>query len=101
MPCAPVSVLARLGECLPKLARGSNGTEGIVLVHCRDAEDGHRRVADEFLHQAAVALDRCSHELEVAVEDPPKHLGIQPGAELRRVDEVGEQDRHRLSPVGL
>ena len=94
-------LLARLGECLPKLACGSNGTEGIVLVHRRDAEDGHRRVADEFLHHAAVALDRCSHELEVAVEDPPKHLGIQPGAELRRVDEVGEQDRHGLSPVGL
>ena len=94
-------LLARLGECLPKLACGSNGTKGIVLVHRRDAEDGHRRVADELLYDAAVALDRRARELEVAVEDPPKHLGIQPGAELRRVDEVGKQDRHGLPPVGL
>ena len=46
--------------------RGRHGPQRVVLVHDRDAEDGHHGVADELLDAAAVALDDRLHPLEVA-----------------------------------
>ncbi|MDP9244286.1 MAG: hypothetical protein M3O77_04295, partial [Chloroflexota bacterium] len=40
-----------LREALPHLERRAAGTERVVLVRARDAEDGHHCIADEFLHR--------------------------------------------------
>jgi hypothetical protein len=57
-----------LGEGLAHLECGPAGADRIVLVDGRNAEDGHHRVADEFLDAAAVALDDRLHPPEVADE---------------------------------
>ena len=44
-------------ERLPQAGRCPDRAQGIVLVEDRNAEDRHHRVADEFLHASAVALD--------------------------------------------
>jgi hypothetical protein len=44
-----------------------DGAKGIVLVHGRDAEDGHDRIADELLDRAALALEQRSHRGGVAL----------------------------------
>ena len=43
--------------------RGPHRPEGIVLVYLRETEHRHHRVADELLHDAAVALDGDPHLL--------------------------------------
>jgi hypothetical protein len=42
-----------------------HGTNRIVLVRHRNAEERHHRVADELVNSAAVALDRRPHRLVV------------------------------------
>jgi hypothetical protein len=83
-----------------KLGRGSYGAERIVLVHLGDSEDGHGRVADELLHGAAVTRDDRPYRFEIRAHDATKHLGVELGRQGRRVDDVGEQDGHGLSPLG-
>ncbi len=68
-------------------------------MQVREAEHGHHRVADELLNGSTVALDRPAHEVEVAREHLPVDLGVEPGGETRRVDEVTEEHRDR-APVG-
>ena len=46
---------------------------GVILVRHRRAEHGHHRVADEFLHGAAVALDHLL-ELRVIWAEPGAHV---------------------------
>jgi hypothetical protein len=67
---------AELGQRRSHLERRSADPERVVLVHLRDAEDGHHRVADELLHRAAVALDDLLHALEVAGKERAQRLGI-------------------------
>jgi len=55
---------AQRGGTLEQLERGLAGTRRIVLVRDRRAEDREHRVADEFLHEAVVALDRPGERLE-------------------------------------
>jgi hypothetical protein len=65
-------------------------------VQRRHAEHRHHRVADELLDRAAVPLERRLHSVEVARHHLPERLGIESLAELRRADDVGEDDRHDL-----
>ena len=58
----------------------------------RHAEDGHDVVAREPLHGAAVGLEGRAHLGEEPRHDPPQRLGVEPLAERRRVDDVGEDD---------
>ena len=51
-------------------------TQRVVLVQHRNAEHGHHRVADEFLHRSAVAFDNCLHPFEVACEDAAQRFGV-------------------------
>ncbi len=69
----------------------------VVLVRRRDAEHADDGVADELLHDAAVALYRGTGDRPVGGEHPAQHLGVQPGAQLGGADQVGEHDRHRLA----
>ena len=85
-----------LGEAPLHLGRGPHGSERVVLVHDRDAEDGHHLVAAEPLDRAAVLPDDLGHRLRVARHHPPGRLRVGRLAERRRADDVAEEDRHRL-----
>ena len=54
---AGLELVVQLGEPVPQLGGRAHGAQRVVLVHHRDAEDGHHRVADELLDRAAVPLD--------------------------------------------
>ena len=91
--------LAQSGDGRARVDGGTDGAQGVVLVRHRHAEDGHDRVADELLDRAAVALDRPAGGGEVAVQHAPQRLGVERLGELRRLDEVGEEDGDRLAPL--
>jgi hypothetical protein len=56
---------------------GTHGTGGVIVARTRNAEYGHRGVADELLQPAAVASDGLAHRREVAVLDERDVLGIE------------------------
>ena len=85
------------GDSEPKICCGSHAPKRIVLVNHRNAEDGHHRVADELLDNAAVALHGFARHIEVARQHVPKTLRIQPLAERRRSADVAEEHRDRLA----
>jgi hypothetical protein len=88
---------ADLGQRLSHLHGRANGAKRVVLVHLRNAEDGHHRVADELLHCAAVPLDDRLHLAEVAAEQRAQCLRVGGLAERGRADDVAEEHRHDLA----
>ena len=68
----------------------------IVLVHGRHPEDGHDLVTAEPLDDATVALHDRLHLLEVPRHRLPHGLRIVLLAQHGRIDDVAEEDRHRL-----
>ncbi len=70
---------------------------GVVLLGCGRAEHGDDRVADELLHRPAAQRDLGLHRVVEAVEQVARVLGVERRAQLRRADEVGEQDRRELA----
>jgi hypothetical protein len=76
---------------------GADRSEGIVLVHKRDPEHCHHRVADELLDGPSVAFARGLHLVEVARHHPAKCLGIESLAERRGAGDVAEDDRYGLA----
>jgi hypothetical protein len=77
----------------------AHGAQGVVLVHLRDAEDGHDGVADELLDGAAVPLDHGAHRLVVAGHDRSELLGVHALAHIGGAGHVGEDDRDDLPLV--
>ena len=63
----------------------------------RGPEDTDDRVADELLDRSAVRLDPPTREGVVRAQEPVDVLGIEPLAELRRPDDVAEQDGDGLA----
>ena len=61
----------------------------------RVAEDGDERIAGELLQRAAVPCDDRGDLAEVAREDPPDRLRVEPLAERRRARDVDEEDGDR------
>ena len=88
---------AQCGQRRLHLRRRPQRAHGIVLVHRRQPEDRHHRVADELLDDPAVALDDRLHALEVAREQGTERLGVERLAESRRSGDVTEQDRDDLA----
>ena len=88
---------AELVNLLEDRQRGADRPLGVVLVGARDAERRHHGVAGELLHRPAVRLDALGDTLEEGRDPPSDNLGIRPRDELRRRDEVREQDRCELS----
>ena len=82
-PDAPrtLELVVEGGECLAHLDRGPDRAQGVVLVQHRDAEDGHDRVADVLLDDAAMTLDDLAHRTEVARQQVPVRLRIELPAE--------------------
>ena len=84
-------------HALERRERRANGALGVVLVRERDAEGGHDGVAGELLDRAAVRDDAMRDLVEEAVDPPADDLGIGVGEELRRVDEIDEEDGCELA----
>ena len=69
----------------------------VVLMRLRDAESRHDGVARELLHGAAVRLDAARHRVEPRRHPAARDLRILRGDELRRADEICEQDGCELA----
>ena len=70
---------------------------GVVLLGRGRAEHGDDRVADELLDRSAAERDLRFHRVVEAVEQVARVLRVERRAQLRRADEVGEQDRCELA----
>ena len=96
MPYSRLQLLVQRRERLPHLRGGANGPQCVVLVHDRDPEGRHDRVADELLDRAPVVLEHAADLDEVAGNHAPVRLRVETFAERRRVDHVREDDGHGL-----
>ncbi len=81
------------------LQRGAGRPQGVVLVKDGQAEDGHHRIADEFLHGPAVVLEDRPDGVEVARHHGPQRLGARAAAVLHGGPGVREDQRHGLAPL--
>ena len=77
--------------------RGADGALGVVLVRERNAEGGHHGIAGELLDDAAVRRDAARDVIEEPLHAPAHDLGIGGGDEVRRRDEVDEEDGRELA----
>ena len=82
-------------KALEHAPRCAHGSDGVVLVHGRDTEDGHHRPADELLDRAAFGLDLPRHRGEVVADQGAEILRVPLLRPCGRAD-VGEQDGHEL-----
>ena len=108
MPVTTSPVVTPIRPSMPSCGEGLAHLDGrpqraqrVVLVHDRHAEDRHHRIADELLDRAAVALDDLLHLLEVAGQERPQRLRVEPLAQRGRAGDVAEQHRHRLALLAL
>ncbi len=65
----------------------------VLLGRYRSSPDGHHRVADELLHDPAVATDHHPGHLEVPRQQLPDLLRVPRLAQRRETHEVAEQHR--------
>ena len=73
---------------------------GVIVMDPRHAEDGHDRIADVLLDDAAMELNDFAGAVEVAAQHRPDDLRIVAVAKRRRADDVGEQDTYELALLG-
>jgi hypothetical protein len=73
---------------------------GLVLVRPGPAEIGEHTIAHELRDVPLEARDLARHRVLVGVQHVPHLLGIKPGRECRRSDEVDEHHR-QLPALGL
>ena len=71
---------------------GGEGAVGVVAVGHRGAEEGHDRVADKLVDDAAVGFEGGAHAVEVAVEEGEEFGGGELLAEGGEAAEIGEED---------
>ncbi len=69
-------------------------------MDARNPEDGHDGVADELLDRAAVAFDRGTHRVEVALHDVSERFRVECLTHGCRADHVAEHDRDGLANLG-
>ena len=82
---------AERAHCGDELERRAYGAFGVVLLRHGRAPDGHHRIADELLDDAAVAADDVGGDLEVARQEVAHLLGVAVLRQRREADEVGEE----------
>ena len=73
------------------------GALGVVLLCGGRAEHGDDSVADELLDRSAAERDLRFHRVVETLEQVACVLRVERRAQLRRADEVGEQDRRELA----
>jgi hypothetical protein len=87
----------QLADGLSHAERRPGGALGVVLMRLRDAERREHGVPRELLDDASVHGDAVRDTVEELRDAPANNLWIGPGHELRRVDDVDEQDGRKLS----
>ena len=80
-----------LVERLENRQPGPNGALGVVLVRNESAEDGHDRVPDELLDDAAIGLYPVAKKVVVGPQPGADVLGIRALRSRREPDEVAEE----------
>ena len=85
-------VAVEVGEGALHRDGGEEGAAGGVGLGDGGAEEGHDRVADEFIDDAAVALDFGGHAVEVTVEEREEFAGWESFGEGGEVAKIGEED---------
>ena len=93
----PFELVVQLVEPAAELVGGPRCPERVVLVHRRNAEDRHDRVADELLDGAAVPLHDRLGRLEVARHDVAQALRVDALTERGRAGDVAEEHRDGLA----
>ena len=78
---------------------GPHRALGIVLMRARVAEIGEDAVAHEFGDKAVVAGDDAGAGVVIGAELLAQFLGVEPGRQGRRADEIAEHHR-QLPPLG-
>ena len=84
-------------EAIEHRERRADRALGVVFVRNRGAEHGDHAVSRVLLGRAAEPLDLLRHRLEEGRHDGAQLLGVEPGGELGRGDEIGEERRHDLA----
>ena len=100
-PQLHTDLLSDRGQARPDLGGGPHRTQRVVLMHARDPEHRHHRIADELRDGSAVALDDRPQLFEISAHHPEQRLRVELLAERGRARHVAEQHRHHLSrPAG-
>ena len=99
-PVVRLEERVELLQALPHGQRGAHRALGVVLVDPWHAENGHDGVASVLLDGAAKDLDLLAHLVEEGRQHGAQLLGVVPGGELGRPDEIGEQHGDGLALVG-
>ena len=75
--------------------------QGVVLVHMRQTEHRHHRIADELLRPASEGGQLVGGRVEEAAEQLARTFGVEPLRQACRIDNVGEEDCHHLALFGF
>ena len=97
-PDAPagLELVVQALERRPHSLRRGHRTQRVVLANDREPEDGHHRIPDVLLDDAAMILQHASHLDEVACHHDAQRLRVECLAEARRSGEVAEDDGDEL-----
>jgi hypothetical protein len=63
----------------------------------RVAKEGHQPVAELFQHVAAKTSHGRRCVIEISVDEVTPVLGVEPGRQTRRADEIAEHDGNRAA----
>ena len=84
-------------DSVHQLEGGPDAPLGVVLARGRRPPDGHHRVADELLDEAAVPGDDLGRDVEVPGQGLADLLAVALLGEGREADEVREQHRDQAA----
>ncbi len=84
---------AQLLDVLHHSLRRAERALRIVLVRARRAKHGHHGIADEFLDEAVIVLDRLRHRLEQRVLEGAQRFGVERLGQRREAGQIGEHHR--------
>ena len=93
----PAQLRGVAGDRLLHGEGGVAGSDGVVLVGERGAEERHDPVAHDLVHRALVAVNGVHHPLEDRVQEPARVLGIAVGEQLEGALQVGEHHGDMLA----
>jgi hypothetical protein len=94
-----VGTSGELWNSLDETEPGADRALRIVLMRLGVAEIRENTIAHVLGDKAAIALDPFSAAAVIGANDAPQVLGVEPGGECGRTDQVREHDRN-LSTLG-
>jgi hypothetical protein len=89
-------LLVELGDRVEKRKSCARSALGVVVVRRGPAEVSHQAVAEIFRHMAIKAAYRCGSRTMITRDRIAPLLGVKPGGDPGRADQVAEQ--HRQMP---